>query len=355
MTAPIGGFVEAQKVAIAFQAALIQIGIKSIAAALKLWRSVPPNRVAEVADEWLDDAVGQVMADRETTRDLAIAYYRLHRALSTGATIPAPGLPLPKTVTINELREEFARLVEDVGDVEYKPSRSDKISVPQSTVIPIERIDGISRSGDKEQARIDANAEEEARIVLAALGTRSLQRQVSTINTDAPAKDVDEKRDKAHKKAGARQAAATDRLVLNGGREVVKSLADRDKRPIGYVRVSSTGTPCGWCAMLISRGLIFYKSQATAEGKTSDAPTVQSGDAQVGDQYHDNCKCYAEPVYSEKQYKKDPRFDLNREYSKLWPKVTKGLSGKDALSAWRKYFRTHMQPGDADTGDVQAA
>jgi hypothetical protein len=35
--------------------------------------------------------------------------------------------------------------------------------------------------------------------------------------------------------------------------------------------------------------------------------------------------------------------------------VTKGLSGKEALTAWRRYFRRMQANGDADTGTALAA
>lgn len=342
MTSPDPGFAEAEKAARAFQIALSRIGASTVDSALTLWRRVPATKAAEVADDWLDDAVRLVMSNRRQSRDLALAYYRLVRALRTGSTIPDPNDPLPTEVTMADLREEFAKLIEETTG--QKPGKE---SSGNADVIPIERISGINKSGDKEEARLEAEAEKEARIVLEALGTKNLQRQVEEIDPDEPARDVDEKRDKAHKKAGSRQAAAAARVAKNGGRGALWSLADRDKRVIGYVRASRTGTPCGWCAMLISRGLILYRSEQSATyGKD-------------GDKYHDNCNCYAEPVYSEKDYKKSDRFDLNRKYEKLWPKVTRGLSGKAAVSAWRRFIRQQQKarPGGVapDTDNAQEA
>lgn len=388
MTAPIGAIAEAEKAAIAFQAALLKLGVKTIAEALRLWRRVPPTQAAQVADDWLDDAVHLIMTRRTISRDLAVAYYRLARALRTGTTVPDPYDPIPETVTLAQLRFEFKRLTDSIdapaenapkpvtvtppttdtppppaeperptepvpepepvptekpAETDPDPEPEPLASLADDTVIPIERIEGFDEDGDSERERIEREAEQEARIVLAALGPERLKRDVAAIDTTRPADEVDEKRDEAHSKAGSRQAAAADRIVKNGARAEIHSLADRDPRVIGYVRRSRTGTPCGWCAMLISRGLIFYKSEHSA--------TYGSD----GEKYHDNCNCYAEPVYSRKQYHTSDLFALNREYDRLWPIVTKGLRGKAALTAWRRYFRNAKKTGDSDTGEAQAA
>ena len=346
---------EAEAVLLAFQAALVRLGIKSIVAIMKSWRRMPANKAVEQSDEWLNGAVDLVMTDRARSRELAVAFYRLSRALRTGTTIPDPYDPIPRAVTLGQLRREFDLLTKSIDKPsetpatgttdgpptsdtpdDYKPSEGD------DTAIPIEEIDGFTDEGDTDADQLESEAEKEARIVLEALGPKSLKRRVDEIDHQRPATEVDQLRDEAHAKAGARTASAADRIVKNGARDTVTSLAERDKRVLGYVRVSKTGTPCGFCAMLISRGVIFYKSASSAE-------------LSEGRQYHDNCNCIAVPVYSMSQYENDPAFALNREYSDLWPKVTKGLSGKKALSAWRRYFRIMQKNGDSDTGTALAA
>lgn len=370
MTAPVQvtaeAAAEAAAAAAAFQAALLRLGIKAIAEAIRRWAKMPATKAAEQADEWLEDSVRLVMTDRSRSRELAVAYYRLARALRTGTTIPDPYDPIPKVVTLGQLRREFALLTESVADTTPEPVSQPSDSAPKPVTaitptedtptpnresqggpdgddveIPIEDLEGITEDGDEEAEQLEREAEQEARIVLAALGPNSLKRRVAEIDTSRPADEVDQLRDVAHAKAGSRQAAATDRLVKNGARHTVTSLAERDKRAIGYVRVSQTGTPCGFCAMLISRGIFYYSSKAVAEGKTADAPSVRRGEAEEGDQYHDNCNCVAEPVYSSSEYRNSPVYAINREYTQLWKDVivTHGLTGKAAETRWRKYFR----------------
>lgn len=336
MTAPAQGVAEAAAVAAKFQAALIQLGIQTIALALALWRRVPAREGSgDVAEEWLERAVRMVATRRRLARDLAVAYYRLDRALRTGRTIPNPRSPTPATVRLGSLRAEFERMVDLAaeGASEAQTEDAPTPTTPQGrndAQIPVERFDGLTDDGDDEEDEIEEDAEQEARVVLLALGPRGLRRRLEEIDTTKESTKVDAERDEAHAKSGSRIASAMERLVLNGGRSAVWSLADRDKRVLGWARASTTGTPCGWCAMLISRGAVYRSEKsATLDGE--------------GDQYHDNCHCVAIPMYSRSEYQNSPRFALNREYEELWPRVTRGLSGKAALSAWRKYIRQQQK------------
>lgn len=347
---------EAIAVDAAFQVALLSIGVETLQDALALWSAVPVVQTAEVASTWLAQAVHLVLARREMSVELAVAYYRLARALRTGSTIPDPRNPLPTSVTMQELRSEFDQAVKahvgpnrpqtfyryEQGGQDTTPEVSSDPGATGDThghssnhdTVPVETIPGL----DSINAELTASAEQEARTVLTALGPVHQTRLQTQIDTNAPAKQVDAERQDAHSKAGTRQAAAAERVALNGGRGLTFSLAENDPRVIGWVRISTTGTPCGFCAMLISRGLVFYSSKAAAEGKTSDAGSVLTGDAEEGDLYHDNCHCAAIPVYSKSQYLSDPRYAMNREFAKLWQDVTEGLSGTDALNAWRSFI-----------------
>src|SRR5690606_17042083 len=97
--------------AVAFQLALAQIGAGTIAEALALWEDVPATSRASTSASWLRRAIALVMGRRRHSRDLARAYYRLARALRTGATVADPYHPEPRYVTITDLREEFNALI----------------------------------------------------------------------------------------------------------------------------------------------------------------------------------------------------------------------------------------------------
>lgn len=81
--------------------------------------------------------------------------------------------------------------------------------------------------------------------------------------------------------------------------------------------------------MLISRGAVYRSEKSALYAE--------------GDLYHDNCHCYAQPIFTREQYKNSQSYELNRRYSELWPKVTKGLTGKAAVSAWRRFIRQEQK------------
>ncbi|MEU7400076.1 hypothetical protein [Streptomyces sp. NPDC044948] len=369
---------EADRASVAFQVALTQIGAGTVEEALKLWQAVPVTARAATSTAWLKRAITLVMTRRRMSRDLARAYYRLVRALRTGKTVADPYHPEPTYVTLDSLRREFAELIGDAADgslegssdspgsdsPDSSPPAASGASVeargeaqppsdqpaqeagddPDGDQIEVEELPGLR----EDEERIEREAEAEAREILEALGPANLERKTAAIDTAKPAKDVDKAREEAHQQAGARQAATAERLVMNGGRSTVWNHTNKDRRAVGYIRLSRTGTPCGWCAMLISRGPV-YRSQAKAE--YSD-----------GDRYHDNCHCYAEPVYSLAQYKGSSAsslYELNRRYEELWPKVTRGLTGKQAVSAWRRFIRQEQkaaaQEARQSTTNVQEA
>ncbi|ATI18709.1 hypothetical protein SEA_DAUDAU_8 [Streptomyces phage Daudau] len=337
---------EADRAAIAFQVALNQIGVGTVQEAMALWQDVPATSRPSTATSWLRRAITLVMGRRRQSRDLARAYYRLVRALRTGSTVADPYHPEPTYITLDVLRREFAELTgsadspQEGRSEDGRPNTSDPSS-EAATSAPGEAsgepedddddrilVEEIARLREAEE-RIEREAEQELRTVLEALGPTNLQQKVDQIDGARSADEVDKLRDEAHQQAGARQAAAAERIAMNGGRSTVWNHMQRDRRVIGYIRLSRTGTPCGWCAMLISRGPV-YRSGNSAEFAD-------------GDKYHDNCHCYAEPVFSREQYNSSPTYELNRRYEELWPKVTRGLSGKAAVSAWRRFIRQEQQ------------
>lgn len=344
---------EAEEAALALQVALAKIGAETIVEALSLWRKMNPADVEAVAQEWLDDAVEMILSRRQHSRELGLAYYRLVRALITGSTVPDPRRPEPTYVTLEDLRREFADLAESQA-----PTGGGNLSVPvephETPVAPrdddgtLERddegVDLLDMTEDElrqalrddiertEAARRedDEDAEEEARQVMEALGKDGLLKRVRGLDDEAPASEVDASRNEAKRKSGNRQASAAERVVLNGARGEMWRGMDRDKRALGWARQSRTGTPCGFCAMLISRGAVYRSEDSAAFSE--------------GDLYHDNCKCFAVPVWTNDQYA-DSMFDMNRTYSEWWPVVTQGTSGKFAQALWRKFFRLSQESG----------
>lgn len=335
---------EAQRLAVAFQIALARLGAAAIVEAIRLFaRLNPASLSANSVREWLEDATAMIDSRRSVARDLGIAYFRLQRALETGYTTPPIRGEVPEVVDLDELREDFREIAERAGVPEIAPDdpnfeRIDWGFLGSGGSVQVEDVIDLDEF-ERHLDELDEDAIEQAVDNLLNLGVRNLEKKVQQIVGDDGMASVSDIRE-AQRDAALRQAASADRLVKNAGRGPVFHLIDNDRRAIGYVRMSTTGTPCGWCAMLISRGFV-YKSEASATYAD-------------GDKYHDNCKCVAVPVYSADQYFQADVFAQNREYHALWPKVTAGYSQKEAVAVWRKFIRLVRSGMDTDEAIEEA-
>lgn len=322
---------EAARATELYHTALIALGLQQFKDSVVLYQDVPPIPNASnhpATNKWLVVAVAHVMLKRLKARDLALAFYRYQRALLTGATIALPGHEAVATARLSDLKRDFEILASAGSAASQTPTdaqaASEAGSGAASTVtgadrtIPVEVIDGL----DADLAALEKEAEKQVVANLTALGP---QNQDFIVRKSKPQTldDADVARQGAHSDAANRQAASAERNTMNGARGSLYVASEKDKRVLGWVRVSKTGTPCGFCAMLISRGVVYRSAQA-------------AGDQ---DLYHDNCHCIAVPVFSVAQYESNAMFDLNRKYAVLWPKVTRGLGGDAAISAWRRFIR----------------
>lgn len=105
------------------------------------------------------------------------------------------------------------------------------------------------------------------------------------------------------------------RMVLAGGRDTVTEAVVDDDQALGWARVTD-GDPCYYCAMLASRGPVYLsRSSASFEA-------------------HDHDQCGVEPVF-------DADADwpgAARQFEELWQESTEGLSGKEAIKAFRRAY-----------------
>lgn len=127
--------------------------------------------------------------------------------------------------------------------------------------------------------------------------------------------------------ARAERAGAAMKAAQSGARDTVNDLAQRDPRAIGWVRVTHHPTPCGWCLMLASRGIILYKSAASARSA-----------------WHENCHCTAEPVFSRDHYFTSPQFAKNRALHIIWQRRGFG-KGQQGERDFRNHFRSRYANG----------
>lgn len=327
MTTP-ARMAEADRVELVYYWALNQLGNAILIDSLDLWSTVPATQAASRASWWLVELLKILLGFRKEAQELAIRYYRLVRALRTGTTIGIDGEVSGDTVSLEHLRQEFEDIIEEidretVGDVAPDMgSESPGGSTPEPPLELGDDEDAIEIDQEVDVNEIinahDERDEKQAIDTLDTLGVSNLLKKLDTLTPD-----------EAHEAAGNRQAAAAMRIMLNAARGLVYDLADTDLKVLGWARYSRTGTPCAFCAMLISRGVV-YKTRAQALG------TDALGNP---DEYHDNCRCVAVPIFLQEQEDGD-LFAQNRYYRDLWDEHIKGrFTGKDALNEWRSLLR----------------
>jgi hypothetical protein len=355
---------EADRVELVYYWALNRLGNSLAVDSRELWdRHVAKSGEVLSLAEFLSKSKNLLRGFRSEGHDLAIAYYRLVRALRTGATV---ALPKDKGETsLEQLRIEFEDIVDNIeaetadddlfitGDEEadFEIEAPDYEPGDDDDVILVEDV------GDIAELIVQANedAESQADEVLQTLGIKNLEKKLKRLDKKPKIQKVKgndkvkDEREKARDDAGNRQAAAAMRIMLNAARGLVYDLSLTDQRILGWVRYSQSGKPCGFCAMLMSRGHVLYRTRKTAILKGGEGDPF--GDT---NKYHDNCRCVAIPIFSITQYDESSLFERNREYKRLWNENIKGqYGGKDALNAWRTMLRK-MQ-SDNDNEPAQAA
>jgi hypothetical protein len=136
---------------------------------------------------------------------------------------------------------------------------------------------------------------------------------------------------------------AVSRHVLDGGRQTIVRSSVADEGAMGWTRVTGSD-PCSFCAMLATRGPVY--SEQSAAPPDEDGRRVPQvigrrggrtrGARQVGESYHDNCACSLEPFYEGASLPPE-----TERFRQLWSESTRGLTGNDALNAFRQALGTH--------------
>lgn len=314
---------EAGRAADIFSLALSYLGFSAMFEAFSLFSSMRSDASPGAVKSYTKSMRSLTVSQRSVARELGIAYYRLARALTVGETYASPG-DKPGQVTLQDLRDDFTDVVER--------------AVPKRRIKPTPEVVDIFN-----RARLNEK--------MPSLDSDDGDEKISTERFDWPeeitpegAADSTEKRlgdlidfAKAHERQSKRRgkdankhAGVVHKNIVDGGREVIDLASRRDKKAIGFVRVSRTGDPCYFCAMQISRGVVF-KSKKVERGGSFRSE---------GELYHDNCNCYSVAIYSMREYRTDPRFALNRELQDLWKTEISGrFTGKDAINEWRQVIR----------------
>lgn len=283
-----------------------RVGLTARAEALAEWVRINPASVTPSSAEWLAAVLAVVRGQRRRSREAAIAFYRLYRALAIGRTVTLPGQD-PGSTTLGELRDRWAGASGETRRLYPDDGRE----------IPEDRLDWPDE---------DSAADDEAAVVsLTATGVaraHDLAREGGRLDDPDFLADLES--------AGRSASAAADMQAIRSGRAVLDGATRRDRAAVGWARVTD-GDPCYFCAMLASRGAV-YKSRASAGGTVRDPVRPNSPDRLQA--YHPNCHCQVVPVFS----RSDFWVPGSRELSQEWERVTRGLSGQAALRAWRRHI-----------------
>jgi len=133
-------------------------------------------------------------------------------------------------------------------------------------------------------------------------------------------------------KSGEMAGAAAARHAGDGSRDQIINAVQRDRRAIGWVRVTS-GQPCFFCAALASRGPV-YQDDSFDE---SDARFEGQGRHKV----HDHCSCALRPVHS-RSTGEWPALSqqLESEWKALSDETNKRYGRNPTMKDWRSYYAT---------------
>ncbi|MGW4484326.1 VG15 protein [Amycolatopsis sp. NPDC004368] len=137
--------------------------------------------------------------------------------------------------------------------------------------------------------------------------------------------------EQAHRDAFPLLSGVVTKQTLDAGRDAVEQATRDDSEAVGWARVTRPKA-CGWCLALASRGAVYH-SEADATKVTGGQRGRPRGPQDLGNTYHPDCRCFAVPVFSGDQGLPE----LNQQMADAWAASTSGLSGKEALAAFRAY------------------
>lgn len=284
-----------------------------------LWPLMDPYRVDATGEAWIRAAMPLIAQYRELSAQATEGYYRDFR-LAEAPTIALP-TPVPEIERIGR------------GTAQRRPRQGRPTGDPPPDQ-PEPQTRSRGRRGRLRPVRIIWDDEDTAaEASLATNGPANIKSKTKRGRTA----------EQAAREAAAQAAGAAGRHVLEGSRRTNLELVRNDEEAIGWIRVTD-GDPCAFCAMLASRGP-KYRNKLSAT--TVVDPNAKRA---LGEQYHDNCACTAEPMFSRAQAWPP----LNREFRELWNRVAKGR--KDPLNAFRRELeRLRRERGDEEVPEIGTA
>lgn len=260
---------------------------------------------------------------RRQQQRIALAGWRLRRALLTGRGAVSGRGP---GGTVEGLRAGFRDVVGEAAPRALRGQVADSqlpAGAPSRRVAPYRPVssrgDDVVLPGDDLLGRIEEalRAEEAAAEKAFAEAIRAVEARIAErLKADAQAS-----LEEAVEAEEASVGLLGEEAANTAGRAVGEAVARVDRRVVAWARVASPSAtgPCGFCALMLSRGAVFKTAKTAGRGR----------------QWHRNCRCRVEPLYSDSEYENDPRFDLNRWYRSLYDGEFAKLPRRERLTAWR--------------------
>lgn len=324
-------------------AALARISLGAGIVARAQWSRVNPLRPSD--EEWLLGASRAIVGGRMAASEVTLAFTRLMLALETGRTTAR--FPGERQVSMDSLRKDFARAVDKVlrfrwesGEgldpdqrwlaSEFRAAGGDSVLDPGELVKALREW---GRTGTKtgNVRTVDAalpgdglnsakKVQENLRDFIRRVGAEGFERRVQVLKRkyEANLKRYEAELSEAFETHGGLVASMADTAVMDRSRRLALGTADL----LGHRVLVARGTrsnPCGFCAMLASRGFVYM----------SERSAILTA---VGKRYHPNCHCY--PIM---RVSTDVLPERNEYWHKMWPIVTKGYSGAQARNVWRRW------------------
>src|SRR5690606_8669162 len=191
-----------------------RVGLTARAEALAEWVRINPASVTPSSAEWLAAVLAAVRGQRRRSREAAIAFYRLDRALAIGRAGALPRQDRGGT-TLGELRDRWAGASGEARRLYLDDGRE----IPEDPF---------------EWPEEDSAADDEAAVVsLTATGVaraHDLTREGGRLDDPDFLADLES--------AGRSASAAADMQAIRSGRAVLDGATRRDRAAVGWARVT---------------------------------------------------------------------------------------------------------------------
>lgn len=346
---------ELQAISAAHRAAQARLSLAIAYLSQAEWATVNAANPAATSAGWLERTTRAITVGRRRSMELAKSYYQLSRALDTGFVLGMPDLPEGSEITLSALRGHFVGLLEKTaqlglgetgtGDPDdqwverllsegLEPNnarhdqflRSDLFDVINRVTDAMDSDDsllGVDRwlwANDHDPEYLAGRITPELRKrAVEALEAKNRRRKERDLNKQAAERQTA----KDHRQSGSAGGGIADQLVIQSGRNMIYAALRSDARAKLVARGTSQN-PCGFCAMLASRGFVYVS--------VSTAGFISGGVSDI----HPNCHCF--PIVRWVDVENDQLPALSQYFMEMWPKVTAGYSGAGARRVWRNWL-----------------